>query len=461
MKIQERKGGRICEGEDKKEEKACKMKPQKSTHDPELDLFKIELERIIDRRHPLVQLANQINWEVFEGRFEKYFSDEGRPAIETRLIVSLHYLKYAYDLSDEETVQQWVENPYWQYFSGRQHFEHEVPIEPSSMTRWRRRVGVEGAEALLEETIQTAKEQGYLRRSHCEGVSVDTTVQTKAIRYPTDARLYDRMREKLVKRAKAEGIELRQSYERVGKRSLQRVQNYAHARQMKRAARETKHLKTLLGRVVRDIERKAPESSEKMKGQLNLSKRLLEQERTDKNKIYSIHEPQVQCIAKGKAHTRYEFGSKVGLVLSGKGNWILGAQSFTGNPYDGHTLKSSLDQAMRMTQVRIKRAVCDLGFRGHKVEGVAVSIVPKRKRHASQSLRRWWRRRNAIEPIIGHHKSDHRLERNELAGELGDQMNAMLSSCGFNIKKLVRAFWAWLKLRLQSLFRINLLPLLQ
>jgi len=456
--LRSEKADRICKEANQKERKACKMKPQKSTHDPQLDLFKIDLERIIDKKHPLAQLTEQMNWDAFEERFEKYFSDEGRPAIETRLIVSLHYLKYAYDLSDEATVERWVENPYWQHFSGRQHFEHKLPIEPSSMTRWRNRVGVEGAEALLSETIQTAKDQGYLKRAQCERVSVDTTVQTKAIRYPTDARLYDRMRERLVGQAKAEGINLRQSYERVGKRRLRRQQNYAHARQMKRSVRETKHLKTLLGRVIRDIERKAPdEGSQKIREQLTLAKRLLEQERTSKNKIYSIHEPQVQCIAKGKAHTRYEFGSKVGLVLSGKGNWVLGTQAFPGNPYDGHTLKSSLEQAMRLTQVNIKKAVCDLGYRGHKAEGVDVSVVPRRKKKASQSLRRWWKRRNAIEPIIGHHKSEHRLERNALASELGDQMNAVLSSSGFNIKKLIRAFWAWFRWHFQLFFGADFL----
>jgi len=142
-----------------------------------------------------------------------------------------HYLKYSHNLSDEETVTGWVENPYWEYLSGRQHFEPKMPIDPSSMTRWRKRIGVEGAELLLSQTIETAIEQKYLKLLQCQRVSVDTTVQTKDIRFPTDARLYDRMRERLVKTAQEETIELRQSYIRVGKQILHRQQNYAPAQQ--------------------------------------------------------------------------------------------------------------------------------------------------------------------------------------------------------------------------------------
>ena len=282
------------------------MKPQKTRRDPQLDLFKIELDRIVNSGHPLVKLARQMNWAEFDKQFETHFSEEGRPAIATRLMVALHYLKYSHDLSDEDTIALWVENPYWQYLSGRQHFEHKFPIDPSSMTRWRARVGVAGAETLLSQTILTAVKQGYLKRTQLAKVSVDTTVQTKDIRFPTDSRLYDRMRERLVKSAMTENIDLRQSYERVGKKTLRRQQSYAHARQFKRASKETRKLKTILGRVARDIERKMEKPSEVLKEQLILAKRLMEQKRDSKNKIYSIHEPNVECIAKGKAQMAAE-----------------------------------------------------------------------------------------------------------------------------------------------------------
>ena len=421
------------------------MKPHKIKREAQWDLFKTELTRIINTQHALVKLAHQIDWNAFDQKFETQFADEGRPAIATRLMVALHYLKYSNDLSDDETVALWVENPYWQYFSGRQHFEHRMPIDPSSMTRWRKRIGVEGAEELLSQTITTAVKERYLKRSQCQRVNVDTTVQTKDVRFPTDARLYDRMRERLVKTAQAEEIALRQSYAHVGKEALRRQQNYAHAQQGRRAAKETKRLKTMLGRVTRDIERKTQEPSEILKDQLALSHRLLKQERDSKNKIYSIHEPHVQCIAKGKAHQRYEFGCKVGYVTSAKGNWILGAQAFSNNPYDGHTLQKSLEQAKRLSNIVIEQAACDQGYRGHGIKDANILIVPRRKKGASQAIRHWWRRRNAIEPIIGHQKSDHRLNRNQLAGELGDQLNVIFSACGFNIKKLRRAFWLWIQ----------------
>ena len=422
------------------------MKPQRTRHTTQMDWVRPELKGLIDQRHPLVKVSRQINWASFDEKLGVGYSDEGRPAVETRLMVGLHYLKYTYDLSDEEVVARWVENPYWQYLSGRQYFEHELPIDPSSMTRWRKRVGEEGAEELLKQTIVTAMRCGYLRKRDCAKVNVDTTVQTKAIRFPTDARLYDRMRERLVKAAQSEGIELRQTYERVGKKALRRQQSYGHAKQFKRMARETKRLKTFLGRVVRDIERKHPNGDVRFTGLLTLAHRLLEQTRESKNKLYSVHEPQVECIAKGKAHQRYEFGNKAGFVTSAKKNWILGALGFKGNLYDGHALKEELSQAERLTGVAITQAACDLGYRGHGVDGKNVLIVPRDKRKGTATIKKWWRRRNAIEPIIGHEKSDHRLERNRLAGECGDKLNVLLSACGFNFKKLWRAFCAWLRM---------------
>lgn len=426
------------------------MKPKNSPHTTQMDWIRVELRNLIDARHPLVSVSHEINWTMFDKEFGAKFSDEGRPAVDTRLMVSLHYLKYTYDLSDEEVVARHSENPYWQYFSGKQYFEHGLAIDPSSMTRWRKRIGVNGAEHLFKETIHTAIKNGYLKPKDCSKVSVDTTVQTKAVRFPTDSRLYDRMRTKLVKTAEEENIPLRQTYKRVGPQSLRRQQNYAHAKQFKRAARQTKKLKILLGRVTRDIERKTITPSKVLTNQLELSKRLMSQERTSKQKIYSIHEPQVECISKGKAHQRYEFGNKVGFVVTTKGNWILGAKSFLGNPYDGHTLKENLKQARRLTGVPIKQAVCDKGYRGHGVTPTEISIVPRQKNHASLAIRKWWRRRNAIEPIIGHQKSDHRLERNRLSGTLGDRMNVVFSASAFNLKKLLKAFCAWLEILLET-----------
>lgn len=416
-----------------------------------MNWVRVALTDLVDPRHPMAKLSRQINWAAFDEKFGASYADDGRPAVETRLMVSLHYLKYTYDLSDEEVVARWVENPYWQYLSGRQYFEYGLPIDPSSMTRWRKRVGNDGAEELLKQTIQTAVKCGYLKPNDCAKVNVDTTVQTKAIRFPTDSRLYDRMREVLVRAADEVGIELRQSYERVGKKALRRQQGYGHAKQFKRAARETRRLKTFLGRVTRDIERKMPVGNDVLPGLLDLARRVLAQERNSKNKVYSVHEPQVECIAKGKAHQRYEFGNKAGLVTSARKNWILGAMGFASSPYDGHTLQENLAQAERLSGVAINQVACDLGYRGHGIDDKNILIVPRDKRKGTATIKKWWRRRNAIEPIIGHEKNDHRLERNRLAGELGDRMNVVLSACGFNFKKLWRAFCAWLRIELEQL----------
>jgi transposase, IS5 family len=425
------------------------MKPLKTRHTSQIDWVRIELKNLIDVRHPLVQLSHKINWVAFEEKFGNGYAEEGRPAVETRLMVALNYLKWTYDLSDEEVVAGWVENPYWQYLSGRQYFEHVMPIDPSSMTRWRKRIGVEGAEELLKQTIVTAIKSGYLKPKECERVNVDTTVQTKEIRFPTDARLYDRMREVLVTAADESGIELRQSYARVGKKALRRQQNYGHAKQFNRMKRETRRLKTFLGRVTRDIERKMSSEDEQLMNKIILAKRILLQEKNSKNKVYSVHEPQVECIAKGKANLRYEFGNKAGIVTTASSNWIVGALGFEGNPYDGHTLKNSLKQAQELTGIGIQQATCDLGYRGHKVKDTTVLIVPRNKRGATKELQKWWRRRNAIEPIIGHGKSEHRLQRNRLAGGYGDQLNVILSACGFNFKKLWRAFCDWLQMLIE------------
>jgi len=433
------------------------MKPTKTAHDNHGDLFKVELKRLIDLSRELVKLGDRMDWDSFDNKFEKYYCEQGRPAIETRLMVSLHYLKYLEDLSDDEVVLKWRDNPYWQYFSGRQYFEHEVPIDSSSMSRWRRRMGEEGAEELLKQTVITGIKQGYIKKADCSRVNVDTTVQPKNVRFPTDARLYDRMRETLVKRAQSEGIELRQSYERVGKIILRRQQNYSHARQPVRAMRETRKLKTLLGRVIRDIERKTGGSG-LLQNKLALAKRVYNQQRDDSNKIYSIHEPQVQCIAKGKVHKKYEFGNKAGYVTAARSNWILGAIGFTSNMYDGHTLDENINQAERITGVEINQAAVDKGYRGHGLENRNILIVPRKKKGASRSLQKWWRRRSAIEPIIGHQKSEHRLDRNRLYYVLGDQINPILSACGFNFKKLMRAFCVYIKLGFKIDFNAGFQP---
>jgi IS5 family transposase len=417
------------------------MQPRKPHENP--DLFRSRLDQIISQKHPLYRLANQIDWSYFEEKFgATYVDGVGSPGKPIRLMVGLHYLKYTFNESDETLVDKFIENPYWQYFCGYEYFQHSFPIDPSSMTRFRQRIGSVGAEELLKEALNTAKRSGYLRESHLNKVNVDTTVQEKAIAFPTDARLYHKMREALVRATESRGIRLRQNYKRVSKKVLAKQGRYGQARQLNRARKMTRKLKTYLGCVYRDIRRKVPEPDTQLGELLSLAERLLNQKKEDKNKIYSIHAQEVECISKGKAHKRYEFGCKVGMVTSSRDNWILGIQALHGNPYDGHTLKESLTQMERLTDWQAREAYADLGYKGHNYHGeTQVHIVNYRKmKKLTRSVKKWFRRRAAIEPIFGHVKYDNRMDRNHLKGREGDQINAILSGCGFNMRKLLAVF---------------------
>ena len=222
------------------------------------------MEQIIDLNHPLVRLGTSLDWASLESVLgATYHPTQGAPGTPTRLMVALHYLKYEHDLSDEDVVLHWLENPYWQHFSRERYFQHRLPIDASSMTRWRQRLGEAGAEQMLRETIAAGIRMGAIRSADLKRINVDTTVQTKAVRYPTDARLYHRCRERLVKMARREGVVIKQSCQHVGKRLLLASSRYAHARQMKRARACTRKLRTQLGRVVREIERQVSEPSDK------------------------------------------------------------------------------------------------------------------------------------------------------------------------------------------------------
>jgi len=418
---------------------------QAKPRDRQEEIFKTRLDRICDASRPLYKLAAAIEWSEFDKSFGGFYSEgQGRPAKPTRLMVGLHYLKHAFDLSDEEVVFQWVENPYWQYFCGGEYFEHELPIDPSLMTKWRKRLKSGGMEKLLEETIKTGLQTKALKPTSFERVNVDTTVQEKAVTFPTDAKLYYRMLMKLVKTAKSGGLELRQSYTRLAKRSLIMQGRYAHARQMKRAKKEIRKLKTYLGRVTRDIGRKIlgrEELGKPFASLLEMAKRLYSQKRDDKNKLYSLHAPEVECIAKGKAHKKYEFGCKVSVATTSKDNFIVGIQAFHSNPYDGHTLKETVSQAERLGEFEAKELFVDRGYRGHDYEGKALVHVARQGiSKIKGSLRKWLKRRSAIEPVIGHMKNDGRLGRNYLLGVEGDKINALLCGAGHNMRKLI----AWL-----------------
>ena len=409
------------------------------------DLFRSQLSQILDPKNPLLILAEKIDLSRFDSEINACYAKEiGRPGLNTRVMVGLLYLKEAFNQSDESLMSLWVENPYWQAFCGFQYMQHNTPIDPSSLSRWRNRVGAERLELLLKVVIETALKMKALKSEDLKRINVDTTVQEKAIAFPTDSRLYQKMRLVLVRRAKHLKIVLKETFKKAGKQALIMHGRYSHAKQYKRAAKMEKRLKTLLGRMIRMIQKLAPHKDGKIKDDklrelLQLAERLMAQEKTSKNKIYSIHEPEVKCISKGKVHKRYEFGCKVSVVTTNKSNWVVGIQALDGNPFDGHTLQTSVTQMERITGQSPEDVVIDQGYKGHDYSGPAqVHIVKKLSKSITKSIRNMLKRRAAIEPVIGHLKSDHRMDRNYLRGVEGDRNNAILAGIGFNLRKLLR-----------------------
>ncbi len=415
------------------------MKPRSRPDAEQLDLFQTHLDRVINPSHPLVILAEKIDWQRFDTALaDCYCPDNGAPAKATRLLVGLHYLKHAFDESDESVVARWIENPYWQWFCGYTTMQHELPLHPTSLVKWRNRVGAERIAVLLQETIALAVRERQVSPKELEQVTVDTTVQEKNITHPTDSKLYYKAIVKLGKAAKSRGIRLRQTYVRVAKRATVKAGRYAHAKQFKRMRRELKYLKTRLGRLIRDIRRKIPTPDTALESLLALCERLHAQQRHDKHKLYSLHEPEVVCISKGKAHKRYEFGQKVSVATSNRDNWIVGVELCQGNPYDGHTLAAAIKSIETNTGVSVSDAYVDKGYRGHDYEGdAAIHIAGSSTRNLTRTMKKRRRRRSAVEPKIGHLKSDHRMRRCFLSGLAGDAINAVLAAAGANLRKLL------------------------
>lgn len=417
-------------------------KDQKQDQD---ELFRVRLSRLITWDHPLVILGKTFHWERFEEKFGAlYVAGVGRPATSTRLMVGLHYLKYTYDLSDEDVVARWVENPYWQYFCGEEFFCQELPIDPSSMTRWRKRVGTAGSKEMLRETLAAAVATKTMKLSEVEELSADTTVQEKNVTFPTDAKLLNRARVRLVALAKEHGVVLRQSYTRLGRAALVMYHRYMAAKHFKRARKCLRKLRRYLGCVIRDIARKT-EGKEALQAQfcdlLGISEKLFTELKQKRGRtVFSIHAPEVECIAKGKAHKPYEFGVKVSVVVTNKSGFVLGCDTHPGRPHDSKTLETALLDVEENIGRRIRGAsvAVDLGYRGHGC-GRSWTVLHPRLKQLTRRQRRLVRRRSAIEAVISHMKNDCRMARCFLKGALGDRMNAMFAAAAYNLRLLIAA----------------------
>jgi transposase, IS5 family len=432
------------------------MKPRERRETGEQDLFRSRLDQIINMEHALVKLAKTIAWGFIESRCGEVYTDgPGMPPLPTRLMAGLAILKYTFDLSDDAVCERWVESPYFQYFCGEEFFCHELPLDRSSLTRWRQRMGEARILALLQESLAVAVKTGAMQPEDTRRVIVDTTVQPKNVMFPTDAKLINRAREKLVKLAGKLGLHLRQSYRRVGKLALIRHQRYAHAHQFKRANKALRKLKTYLGRTIRDIARQIAGEDELQAiflRPLHLAGRVLEQNRHQRgHKVYSLHAPEVECIGKGKAHAPYEFGVKISVATtlhrSKGGQFALHTKALPGNPYDGHTLATVIPDMEHTIGNEIERILADAGYRGHNTpESHRFRIYTAgQKRRVTPAIKRGMRRRAAIEPVIGHIKNEHRMDRNYLAHNQGDAINAILAAVGYNFRLLLN----WLRLLLR------------
>lgn len=372
-------------------------------------------------------------------------------------MVALLYLKHAYNESDEALVERWAQDVYFQFFSGQVYFEPRVPCDATQIGRFRRVLGEAGVEQLLKSTIEAAVTMGAVKKTEFERVIVDSTVQSKAIAHPTDSRLLEVARDKIVRLAKRAGIELKQTHEREGRTLRRRAGGYAHAKQFKRLRSVLRRQRTILGRLLREVRRKMTGLGDVARQALELwvqrAERIHSQRTKDKNKLYALHAPEAECISKGKARQPYEFGVKVSLAITHQHGLMVGARSFTGNPYDGHTLAAQLEQTNTLLQdigVRPSTAVVDLGYRGVDQEVAPVHVIHRGKyKSLTPRQRTWLKRRQAIEPLIGHTKADHRMDRCWLKGAEGDALHAVLCAAGFNVRWLLRAI---VRLGLKALF---------
>ena len=413
------------------------------------DLFKEHLDQMINTSHPLVRMTKLIDWEQAEAITAHWFSDTtGRQAKSGRLIVGLFLLKQMKNVSDEELPALWVENPYWQYFCGEEYFQHAFPIHPTSMSKWRKKMTEANAEALLSLTIDLALTSKTIKRSDMKRVNADTTVQEKAVEYPTDTRLCTKAILQLGKLSKQHGVKLKQNYKFTAKKLHFKINNYHRAQQFKRAKKAQAKLKTCLGRLSRDIARQLEKQSRLIpvfQDVMNKTERLLAQSRASKNKLYSLHAPEVECIAKGKLKKRYEFGVKASAIATQNNNFILGACALPGSPYDGHTLKPALDQVERLSGIRPKHCFADNGYKGHAEEQTDIHIARKKRTYATRYLKKLMKQRNAIEALFGHAKRDTHLGRNYLKGQHGDKLNVLLSAVGYNLRMILRIIWLFLR----------------
>jgi len=396
--------------------------------------FYSTFEEQLNHGHPLYILANRIDWNVFEDAFKKHYSlTQGKPAKPIRLMVSLLILKQLRNLSDESVVEQWAENAYYQYFGGENLFSVKPPCVATELVEFRKRIGEVGVELIFKESIRINGKDG-----DDDNLSGDTTVQEKNITYPSDDKLYKKIIVKCQNIADKEALTLRQSYKFTVKK-LSGVQRFNKTKGGTIKARKaSKKIKTIAGRLVRELERKL--NSDILNSyamDLLIFKKVLSQKRSDSGKIYSLHEPEVKCYTKGKEHKKFEFGSKASFLVTQNTGVIVGALNFTETLHDSKTLPAALEQYKRLMNKEPKNIFLDRGYRGPKMINGTQLHTPKPDKNITATKRKRHKRRAAIEPVIGHLKHNYRMIRNYLKGTVGDAINLMLSAAAMNFKRMM------------------------
>ena len=408
----------------------------------QLELFRTRLEDLINPNHELAMLAKTIDWDYFENEFSSYYSDKGAPSVPIRTMVGCLLLKHLYNFGDEKIPEYWVRDVYFQYFCGCVFFEHSFPFDPSDFVHFRKRVGESGIAKIFAYSVHL---HGAEVPKQAKFVLSDTTVQENNTTFPTDAKMCKKVIDKCNKIAETGGIEQRQKFKKESKQLLRETYNGAHPKRSKQAKKAKKRLKTIANKMLRELDRKmTPFQKSFYKNDIELYKRAVNQQKNDKDKVYSLYKPFTKCIAKGKPHKQYEFGNKVGLICGGKKGKkiILAIKAFLDNPFDGHTIEPLFDQ-MEVNQIQLPQELAyDRAGRGKTaIKGVKIIIPSPAKKtdtpYQKQSKRKKCRARAAIEPIIGHLKTDYRMQQNYLWSKEGTQINALMAATAWNLKKMM------------------------
>ncbi len=414
---------------------------QKIDKTPQLEIFKTPIQHFIKENHKLILLTNKIDWDELEAQLSKYYClNNGRPGVPIRTVAGILLLKRMFNESDESVIERWVENPYWQYFCGELYFQHEPPFDRTELIKFRKRIGEEGAEILFKMSINLFPKKEVQEKE----VLIDTTVQEKNITYPTDVKLQKKIIEKCRKIAADHCIQLRQTYRKELKQLMIDQRFHSHPKRRKKARAAARRIKVIAGKIYRDLDRKLDDKQKKCYSKLfKIFDAILTQQKDSKNKIYSIYQPHVNCIAKGKEAKKYEFGNKSSIVKTKKSGIIVGAMAFSENIYDGDTLSPQLKQVERLTNKLPHYGIVDRGYRGRKIiEGVKIltpgKLIASASRYLIKKTRDRFRARAGIEPVIGHLKRDHRMWRNFLLDEDGDKLNTILAATGYNLRKMLQ-----------------------